>query len=128
MGRGGELLRKACVGVTQAQEETVLKVCEAVAKGEEGARETLQTALNAVRTQMVCRDFRPHLGNCRFMRPKCKFFPCNRLQPETRVKLRDLALEEERRERMQEWQQGSKGRGGGAGPSGQRGGARGIGR
>eukprot|EP00965_Chrysotila_dentata_P019667 652794-Pleurochrysis_carterae.AAC.1 len=59
---------------------------EEVAKGSEGAREALRTELNALRTQTVCRDFRPRLGNCRFVRPKCKFFPCNRQKSETRMK------------------------------------------
>eukprot|EP00965_Chrysotila_dentata_P017540 582987-Pleurochrysis_carterae.AAC.1 len=86
--------------------------CEKLAKGEEGARERLREELGAVRSQIVCRDFKPHLGNCRFMRSRCKFFPCNRLSDETRIVLRDLALEEERKERMQAWQQGGKGRGG----------------
>uniref|UniRef100_A0A7S4F5P6 C3H1-type domain-containing protein n=1 Tax=Chrysotila carterae TaxID=13221 RepID=A0A7S4F5P6_CHRCT len=103
----------------QAQEEAVIRACEATARGEEGAREALRAELDALRTQIICRDFRPHLGNCRFTRPRCKFFPCNRLKHETRIKLRDLALEEERRERMRASQQGSKGLGGGrAGPSG----------
>eukprot|EP00965_Chrysotila_dentata_P138697 4587858-Pleurochrysis_carterae.AAC.2 len=103
----------------QAQEEAVLRMCEAVAERQEGAREALRAELNAIRTQTVCRDFRPQLGNCRFVRPKCKFFPCNRLKHETRIVLRDMALEEERRSRTQAWQQGGRGRGrGGAGPSG----------
>eukprot|EP00965_Chrysotila_dentata_P172798 5702127-Pleurochrysis_carterae.AAC.1 len=79
----------------------VLKTCEEVAKGTNGAREEVRAELSAVRTQTVCRDFKPHLGNCRFMRPRCKFFPCNCLKHETRVVLRDLALEEGRKERMQ---------------------------
>eukprot|EP00965_Chrysotila_dentata_P148689 4909908-Pleurochrysis_carterae.AAC.2 len=106
-------------GKRNAQEEAVTKACDAAAKGVEGARDALRAELNALKTQMICRDFRPNLGNCRFLRPKCKFFPCNRLKQDTRIKLRDLALEEERRERMQAWQQGSRGfGGGGAGPSG----------
>jgi len=97
----------------------VLAACEAAAKGDEGAREALRTELNSLRPQTICRDFRSNLGNCRFMRPQCKFFPCNRLKYDTRIKLRDLALEEERRERIQAWQQGGRGHGGGsAGPSG----------
>uniref|UniRef100_A0A7S4BSQ4 Uncharacterized protein n=1 Tax=Chrysotila carterae TaxID=13221 RepID=A0A7S4BSQ4_CHRCT len=95
----------------QAQEEKVLLACEALAKGAEGARERLRAELGAVRSQTVCKDFRQHLGNCRFVRPKCKFFPCNRLPNETRARLRDFALEEERKERMQTWQQGGRGRG-----------------
>eukprot|EP00965_Chrysotila_dentata_P043747 1454496-Pleurochrysis_carterae.AAC.2 len=46
---------------TQAQEEAVLTACEEVAKGVEGARDALRAELNALRTQTVCRDFRPHL-------------------------------------------------------------------
>eukprot|EP00965_Chrysotila_dentata_P157934 5218019-Pleurochrysis_carterae.AAC.3 len=102
----------------QAQEELVLKTCEEAAKGVEGAREALRAELNMIKMQTVCRDFRPHLGNCRFFRPKCKFFPCNQLKNETRIALRDQALEEERREGMRAWQQSGKGnRGSGAGPS-----------
>eukprot|EP00965_Chrysotila_dentata_P260118 6213791-Pleurochrysis_carterae.AAC.1 len=77
---------------------------------DERPRQALRAELSAVRTQTACRDFWPHLGNCCFMQPKCKFFPCNCLKNETRIVLRG--------DRMALRQQGGRGGGGqGAGPS-----------
>eukprot|EP00965_Chrysotila_dentata_P127447 4214526-Pleurochrysis_carterae.AAC.3 len=81
-GEGKKLTMMRCFWL-QAQEEAVLAACKEVVKRVEGAREVLRTEPSAVRTQTVCRDFRPHLGNCRFVRIRCKFFPCNRLKSET---------------------------------------------